>query len=847
MISMFTSKKKKQMKRRILAGILAGILAVSSYPVLAAEESSSVVSDVSTLESSEAEESQDIQEDASQLPAESEQSEESSVQENEESSLPEESPLPEEEGSTVLPEEEETFAAKNILVVGGHKTYMSGYSGGLFKPDKYMTRAEVAVMLYNLMAAKPPVSESAFSDVSLSSWYGKAVNALYQAGVIGGYPDGTFRPSKQITRGEFVKLVTSCFPMQDGAVSFEDVSEDSWVYPYVVSATISGWISGYPDGTFRPGSSIKRCEAVKIMNEALERTGDGFAADRNVQEFSDVPMDHWAFYHIAEAADPVEEEDPETPPETEGEYVKVTATSGLNLRNGPGTDYDSLGILPLGSVLTLLDTSQKPWYKVKTSSGTVGYVHSDYVVSYTPGSGSVTISMSKATICQYETLYLTGTVSPSDAATKWTSSNEAVATVSDGFVYAKAPGTAVITHADYSGTSKATCTVTVTGPEAVRAAYTDPNVVGAGDKFNFVAVTDTNKSAVKFVVTGVASGTYETTSYTTESQSASGLPTNTVRIFKKSVSFSVPGSYSVKVYSKTGSTWSSDYESFSLLVVQDSDPMVTSTASRKASTEAVNIIAQFEGFLPTVYPDNLAGGIPTVGYGYVVPENTTFYNNLTKTEAMAILVDNVNSSYAPSVNSFRSQYNLKMSQCQFDALVSFVYNCGGGTLLNTSGGEPYYGTARVLTNAVKISSFPVNGTVNVSDATVYKSYSTGSGKVGTIKVGGSLTVLAMKQTGYQNKEVWYQVKSGSVTGWARAGDIKVTSGNVSHDLDYVDSITFGNNITQWCSAGGVNYVGLYDRRRSEARLFSYGDYAGCYRGSSGYDFNPGYTVPSWYN
>ena len=64
---------------------------------------------------------------------------------------------------------------------------------------------------------------------------------------------------------------------------------------------------------------------------------------------------------------------------------------------------------------------------------------------------------------------------------------------------------------------------------------------------------------------------------------------------------------------------------------------------------------------------------------------------MTKTEARALLADTIDSGwYASAVNSFRSSYNLKMSQCQFDALVSFVYNCGGGTLTESSGGEPEY-------------------------------------------------------------------------------------------------------------------------------------------------------------
>ena len=140
----------------------------------------------------------------------------------------------------------------------------------------------------------------------------------------------------------------------------------------------------------------------------------------------------------------------------------------------------------------------------------------------------------------------------------WASSDTSVAKVEAGvdnqlFVYGVAPGTAKIIGKGANGKEVASCTVTVTAPEAVRFAYTTPNIISAGAGFELKAVTDTQKSSVKFEIDGV--GTYETSSYESESQKD-----NNVRIFSASTSISTPGTYTVRAYSNSGSGYSSDYE-----------------------------------------------------------------------------------------------------------------------------------------------------------------------------------------------------------------------------------------------------------------------------------------------
>ncbi|MFQ9910187.1 MAG: S-layer homology domain-containing protein, partial [Acutalibacter sp.] len=335
-----------------------------------AEESSAPESSQPAGEESQPGEGESSQEEPSSLEPSSSQ-EESSSQEPEEESSGEES-SGEESGISMEDSQQETFASYPLLVVGGHEAYMSGEAGARFYPDRAMTRAEMAQVLYNLLASYPPVTGGSFSDVSDSAWYATAVNTLVELDVLSGYEDGTFRPNNAVTRAEFVTAVCKCFDLTDGADSgFSDVS--GWASGYINAAVERGWIVGMGDGTFQPNANLTRAQVTPILNKALERTGSGFAADAVTPEFVDVPSSHWAYEHIAEAADPVG-----SAIET-GCTVRVTATNGLNLRSSASTTSSVVTVLPTGAELTVTSVESNGWLGVRTGSGRTGYVSGEFV------------------------------------------------------------------------------------------------------------------------------------------------------------------------------------------------------------------------------------------------------------------------------------------------------------------------------------------------------------------------------------------------------------------------------------------------------------------------------------
>lgn len=186
-----------------------------------------------------------------------------------------------------------------------HNAFLSGYPDGSFLADKNMTRAEVAQMFYSLLLDKNVTITKSFSDVPTDAWYAKAVNTLSSLGMLGGYPDGTFRPDAPITRAEFAAIALAfAYDPASASCSYTDVSANAWYYTYVAQATTYGWIGGYPDGSFRPNNSITRAEVAVIVNNMLGRDADESYINRNADElvsFVDLSKNHWAYYTIMES------------------------------------------------------------------------------------------------------------------------------------------------------------------------------------------------------------------------------------------------------------------------------------------------------------------------------------------------------------------------------------------------------------------------------------------------------------------------------------------------------------------------------------------------------------------
>ena len=187
---------------------------------------------------------------------------------------------------------------------GTHAPYMQGFEDGGFHPDAPLTRAQTAVFLGRLLDARPEAG-AGFPDVSDDAWYAEAVRTLAARGILSGYPDGTFQPNQNVTRAEFVTLLTRVWPAaEEGRAAFTDTA-GHWAVSAIGAAAAAGWINGYaePDGgfSFRPDQSITRAEAVKVTNRAAKRTADPEML-RGMMSYPDVPRDAWYYADVMEAS-----------------------------------------------------------------------------------------------------------------------------------------------------------------------------------------------------------------------------------------------------------------------------------------------------------------------------------------------------------------------------------------------------------------------------------------------------------------------------------------------------------------------------------------------------------------
>ena len=174
------------------------------------------------------------------------------------------------------------------------------------KPQGKITRAEVATIFFRMLTDESRNAywsqSNSFTDVAAGAWYNNAISTMANAGILDGYEDGSFHPNGYITRAEFATIAVRFFDLSyQGEDLFPDI-DGHWAQEYINQAADAGIIEGYPDGTFGPQKQITRAEAVTMVNRTLDRhpDPDHFLEDMLVWP-DNLDTEAWYYADIQEA------------------------------------------------------------------------------------------------------------------------------------------------------------------------------------------------------------------------------------------------------------------------------------------------------------------------------------------------------------------------------------------------------------------------------------------------------------------------------------------------------------------------------------------------------------------
>lgn len=153
-----------------------------------------------------------------------------------------------------------------------------------------------------VVSTAPKVDTSKSAPDTRGHWAESYIAVLSERGTIGGFPDGTFKPDDGITRAQFAAIAVKALGLPDAGrpANFKDVSAKYWANKAISTVSDAGLVTGFPDGTFRPEDKITRAQALVILAKALPGAAGTSSELSRYGDGSEVPL--WALPSVAKAA-----------------------------------------------------------------------------------------------------------------------------------------------------------------------------------------------------------------------------------------------------------------------------------------------------------------------------------------------------------------------------------------------------------------------------------------------------------------------------------------------------------------------------------------------------------------
>ncbi len=147
---------------------------------------------------------------------------------------------------------------------------ITGFKDGTFKPDNTVTRSHAAIMIGRSLGLNGDPINTKFNDVTANVTGSGYIASAVRKGIITGFPDNTYRPNELVARGQMAIFLNRAFTLTTGqANSFHDVSSNTAAYQSILDAVATGIADGYPDGSYRPDTSVTRGQFSAFMARAL--------------------------------------------------------------------------------------------------------------------------------------------------------------------------------------------------------------------------------------------------------------------------------------------------------------------------------------------------------------------------------------------------------------------------------------------------------------------------------------------------------------------------------------------------------------------------------------------------
>jgi len=171
-----------------------------------------------------------------------------------------------------------------------NKNIVGGYPDGSFQPNKTVNRAEFTKIIVGAALDYSPehdpsgydiysLSGLSFSDVKTGEWYVPYLRKAVENKIIGGYPDGTFKPSQTINLAEATKILVSALKLTKG-----EVENGAWYAPYMQSMQNNMYI---PNNFKQPDQSVTRGDMAemtwRIMEKINNKTSTNFVLSSPVE------------------------------------------------------------------------------------------------------------------------------------------------------------------------------------------------------------------------------------------------------------------------------------------------------------------------------------------------------------------------------------------------------------------------------------------------------------------------------------------------------------------------------------------------------------------------------------